>query len=72
VSGGVYYPVTRIDQLQRAYDDVVEQLRAAYTITYETAANVRPEARVRVRVAREGASVRLSPAVGVSATVATP
>jgi VWFA-related protein len=72
VSGGVYYPVTRIDQLQRAYDDVVEQLRAAYTITYETAANVRPEARVRVRVAREGASVRLSPAVGVSATAATP
>ena len=72
VSGGVYYPVTRIDQLQRAYDDVVEQLRAAYTITYETAAGVRPEARVRVRVAREGASVRLSPAVGVSATAATP
>lgn len=73
VSGGVYYPVTRIDQLQRAYDDVVEQLRAAYTITYETAADVRPEARVRVRVAREGASVRLSPAVGVgAATAATP
>lgn len=72
VSGGVYYPVKRIDQLQKAYDDVVEQLRAAYTITYETAANARPEARVRVRVAREGASVRLSPAVGVAATAATP
>jgi VWFA-related protein len=72
VSGGVYYPVTRIDQLQRAYDDVVEQLRAAYTITYETEAAARPEARVRVRVSREGASVRLSPVIGVAATAATP
>jgi Ca-activated chloride channel family protein len=71
VSGGKYYPITRLEQLQRAYDDVAAQLRTAYTITYETDAAARPDARVRVKVSREGASVRLSPAVSVSAAATT-
>jgi Ca-activated chloride channel family protein len=72
VSGGKYYPITRLEQLQRAYDDVAAQLRTAYTITYETDAAARPDSRVRVKVSRDGASVRLSPAVAVSAAVTTP
>jgi VWFA-related protein len=73
VSGGTYYPITRLEQLQRAYDDVAAQLRTAYTITYESGAEPRTDSRVRVRVARDGASVRLSPAVGVAtATAPTP
>jgi VWFA-related protein len=72
VSGGKYYPITRLEQLQQAYDDVAAQLRTAYTITYETGESARPDARVRVKVAREGASVRLSPAVAVSAAAAAP
>jgi Ca-activated chloride channel family protein len=68
VSGGTYYPITRLEQLQRAYDDVAAQLRMAYTITYESGAESRADQRVRVKVARDGASVRLSPAVGVAAT----
>ncbi|HWS85659.1 MAG TPA: VWA domain-containing protein [Pyrinomonadaceae bacterium] len=71
VSGGKYYPITRLEQLQRAYDDVAAQLRTAYTITYETDAAARPDSRVRVKVSREGASVRLSPAVAVSAAATT-
>ncbi len=67
ISGGVYYPLTRLDDLQRAYDDVVVQLRTAYTITFASNANDTRERRIRVRVARDGASVRLSPAVGVTA-----
>ncbi|HEY5883842.1 MAG TPA: VWA domain-containing protein [Pyrinomonadaceae bacterium] len=65
VSGGVYYPIRQLRDLQRAYDDVVVQLRTAYTITY--ASNSRPSnsPRVRVRANREGASVRLSPVVNV-------
>lgn len=64
VSGGVYYPITRLDELQKAYDDVVAQLRTSYTISYRSAAIDAPAARrVRVRVNREGATVRLSPAV---------
>src|SRR5579885_2358590 len=71
ISGGTYYPITRLEQLQKAYDDVAAQLRTAYTITYESSAYARANSRVRVRVAREGASVRLSPAVGVAASSAT-
>jgi VWFA-related protein len=65
VSGGVYYPIRHLRELQRAYDDVVVQLRTAYTITY--ASNSRPSnsPRVRVRANREGASVRLSPVVNI-------
>ena len=63
VSGGVYYPITRLDQLQKAYDDVVTQLRTSYQITYASNQPERGEACVRVRVARDDASVRLSPSV---------
>lgn len=69
VSGGAYYPITRLDQLQRAYDDVVAQLRTSYSITYESKPAARTTgdaARVRVRVAREGATVRLSPSIEVT------
>jgi Ca-activated chloride channel family protein len=65
VSGGVYYPVRRYEELQRAYDDVVAQLRTSYTISYATTSQP-ARGRVRVRVAREGAVVRLSPAVGAA------
>lgn len=71
VSGGTYYPITRLEQLQRAYDDVASQLRTAYTITYETDAGARPDSRVRVKVSRDGASVRLSPAVAVASASAS-
>src|SRR5215470_948703 len=65
-SGGVYYPIHRLEDLQKAYDDVVAQLRSAYTITYASnSASASP--RVRVRTNRDGASVRLSPVVGLNA-----
>ena len=69
-SGGIYYPITRFDELQRAYDDVVAQLRTSYTISYTsnaTSASV-TDRRVRVRLARrQDAAIRLSPPVGVAA-----
>lgn len=64
-SGGVYYPIRRIEDLQRAYDDVVLQLRSAYTITYTSNSTPSGNRRVRVRAHREGASVRLSPVVNI-------
>jgi VWFA-related protein len=66
-SGGVYYPIRRLEDLQKAYDDVVAQLRSAYTITYASN-SVSASPRVRVRTNRDGASVRLSPAVGLNNT----
>lgn len=72
ISGGTYYPITRLEQLQKAYDDVVADLRTSYTITFESDATARRNARVRVRVSRPDASVRLSPAIGVAATSDAP
>src|SRR4026209_28949 len=61
-SGGIHYPIRRLEDLQKAYDDVVAHLRSAYTITYASnSASTTP--RVRVRTNRDGASVRLSPVV---------
>jgi VWFA-related protein len=62
VSGGAFYSIKRIEDLQKAYDDVVAQLRTAYTITYSSEANASHH-RLRVRTNRADASVRLSPAV---------
>jgi VWFA-related protein len=64
VSGGIYYPIRQIDDLQKAYDDVVAQLRMSYTITYDSATN--STRRVSVRAKRDGAAVRLSPPVDVA------
>ena len=70
-SGGIYYPITRLDELQRAYDDIVAQLRMSYKVTYasNSAGDERGggKKRVRVRVNREGASVRLSPVTDIAA-----
>ena len=65
-SGGVYYPISRLEDLQKAYDDVVVQLRTAYTVTYASSAEGTSHRRIRVRVNREGAAVRLSPVVAAT------
>jgi VWFA-related protein len=66
-SGGIYYPIRRLEDLQKAYDDVVAQLRSAYTITYASN-SVSTSPRVRVRTNRDGASVRLTPVVELNNT----
>jgi VWFA-related protein len=65
VSGGVFYSIKRLEDLQKAYDDVVAQLRTAYTITYSSEVGA-THRRLRVRTNRTGAYVRLSPAVSSS------
>jgi VWFA-related protein len=62
-SGGVFYPIKRLEDLQKAYDDVVAQMRTAYTITYAAGTDGKSHRRIRVRANRDGASVRLSPVV---------
>lgn len=66
VSGGLFYPIKRLEDLQKAYDDVVAQMRTAYTITYSSTSIGTGHRRIRVRANRDGASVRLSPAVTTS------
>jgi VWFA-related protein len=65
-SGGVYYPIKRLEDLQKAYDDVVMQLRTAYTVTYASNSSSSAPPRMRVLINREGASVRLSPVVSAN------
>src|SRR6266403_2489775 len=66
VSGGVFYPIKRLADLQKAYNDVVAQMRTAYTITYASGTDSKGHRRIRVRANRDGASVRLSPVVAMT------
>ncbi len=66
VSGGVFYPIKRLDDLQKAYDEVVAQMRTAYTITYASGTDGKGQRRIRVHANRDGASVRLSPVVAMT------
>lgn len=36
VSGGVYYSISRLGQIQEAYEDIVLQLRSAYVVTFRS------------------------------------
>jgi VWFA-related protein len=73
VSGGVYYPITQISEIQKAYDDIVIQLRTAYTITFrsnlpETSNKTTASPRLKVRVKRESAFVKLGSVISVKET----
>lgn len=56
ISGGIYFPIRSLDGLQKAYDDVVAQLRTAYSVTYRSKTAAAP--RLRVTVKQAGAFVR--------------
>ena len=63
ISGGVYYSITQLGDLQKAYDDIVQQLRTAYSITYRSnAAEIRDNRaspRLKIKVKRENSFVKL-------------
>jgi VWFA-related protein len=68
LSGGVYYPIKRVEEIQQAYDDIVARLRTSYTLTFKRAPNADQSlrtGRVRVNVKREDVTVtfRGAPAV---------
>lgn len=57
LSGGVYYPINRLSQIQAAYDDIALQLRTAYDITFRSPAiepGNRADPRLRVRMKKPG------------------
>lgn len=69
VSGGVYYPIRQLDELQKAYDDIVVQLRTAYSITYRSDLEIQKRGGspfLKVRVKRESTFVKLGSVVEVS------
>ena len=69
VSGGVYYEISRLSQLQSAYEDIVRQLRTAYDIEYRSElggidAAVSP--RLRIRTKKPGSYVQIRSVVRAS------
>lgn len=71
VSGGRYYPITQLSQIQAAYEDIVVQLRTAYDITYRSnegspvAGGKSVTSRLRVRVKRSNAFAQIGPVVSL-------
>ena len=69
LSGGVYYPISQLSQIQKAYEDIALQLRSAYDVTFKSqiveapsrtgAANNRPSPRLKIRVKRPDTYVQI-------------
>lgn len=63
VSGGVYYPIKRLGDLQKAYEDIAVQLRTAYLVTFRSelpdAAENRPSPRLKIKTNRPNTFVNL-------------
>ncbi len=63
ISGGVYYPITQIGQIQKAYDDIVVQLRTGYNITFRSAVEQSGNGaspKLKIRTKRENAFTAIS------------
>ncbi len=69
ISGGVYYPIQRLSEIQTAYDDIVKQLRTAYTIKYRSTTieenGNRASPILKVKVKKENTFVKLGAVVAV-------
>ena len=68
-SGGVYYPISQLSQIQAAYDDIVTQLRTAYSVTYRSngsdpSPGVSP--RLKIKVKRDDAFVKINSVTAVN------
>ncbi len=69
ISGGVYYPIRQLGDLQKAYEDIAVQLRTAYSITFRSntveVSNNQVSPRLRVKVKRKDSFVKLGSAAVV-------
>ncbi|MEQ1923882.1 MAG: VWA domain-containing protein [Pyrinomonadaceae bacterium] len=54
VSGGVYYPIKEIAEIQKAYEDIVVQLRSAYSITFRSETSSGNSPRLKIKSNRDG------------------
>ena len=70
VSGGVYYPISRLSELQNAYDDIVQQLRTAYSVTFRSdlpeQRSGKASPRLRIKIKKENSFVKLGSVVAVN------
>lgn len=60
ISGGVFYNITQLSDIQKAYDDIVAQLRGAYEVIYRSSSAVEtPMNRIRIRSLRPNTYVQV-------------
>lgn len=62
ISGGVYYPITQLSQIQTAYEDIVVQLRTSYDVTFRselTSPDNRPSPRLKFRTTKPNTFVQV-------------
>jgi VWFA-related protein len=62
ISGGVYYPITQLSQIQTAYEDIAVQLRTAYDVTFRSEVSTpdgKPSPRLRIRTKRPNTAVQV-------------
>lgn len=62
ISGGVYYPITQLSQIQTAYEDIVLQLRTAYNVTFRSEfapTDGKPSPRLNIRTKRPNTFVHI-------------
>ncbi|MEJ7849056.1 MAG: VWA domain-containing protein [Pyrinomonadaceae bacterium] len=65
VSGGVYYPITQLSQIQAAYDDIATQLRSGYVVTFRSQiAGNGASPRLKIRTKKDNAFVSVVSVVG--------
>jgi VWFA-related protein len=64
VSGGVYYPITQLSQIQGAYDDIVRQIRTAYIVKFRSGYQADPQKlpspRLKIRVKKPNTFVQIN------------
>ncbi len=68
VSGGVYYSISRLSQIQEAYEDIVLQLRTAYNVKYRSASATSAEGaspRLKIRVRKPNTFTTINSVVAV-------
>ena len=62
ISGGVYYPITQLNQIQTAYEDIVVQLRTSYDVTFRSefaSQDGKPSPRLKIRSKRPNTFVQI-------------
>ena len=62
VSGGVYYPITQLNQIQTAYEDIVVQLRTSYDVTFRSqfaSQDGKPSPRLKIKSNRPNTFVQI-------------
>jgi VWFA-related protein len=64
VSGGTYYPITKLSQIQQAYEDIAIQLRTAYLVKFRSAtARDTAPSKLKIKVKRENTFVTINSVV---------